>query len=255
MNYQSRAITGLVALMWSLSAQAADVDARIYWGERLEMGVAVSGVIEIVAVDTGQRVNKGDVMLQLEQTPFLAALAQAQAAFTRAKGQRRKAQRDHTHTQELYDRGLVSNDELENYRLKKTAAEADYKAALARLKQAQYDLSHSKLVAPANGWVLGRYVVPGQSIVATDEAKTALVFATHGKYVARGLVGGKKLAELSIGQKATVKVRGNKFEGTITSLGLEPVNPKADKPKYEISVRFQAGKVLLRAGNEAGINF
>jgi multidrug efflux system membrane fusion protein len=234
----------------------ADIDARIFWAQRIEMGVPVSGVVEKVPVNTGMRLKKGEVMLVLEQTPFTTALTEAQAALVQAAGVQKESRRDYTQTQELYDRGLVSNVELENAKLRKEAGEAAYRAAMARVKRAKYELSRSVLRAPFDGLVLSKKVDVGETLISTQQVQTVLTFAAEGVYVARGLAGASDVKALSLGKKVTVKAAGNSFSGVIDSLGLEPVaESKPDKPRYEVAVRFLSNDVLLRAGTEAEIKF
>lgn len=247
--------TGLFILFLAgMGSANADIDARIYWGQRIEMGVPVSGVVARVPVTAGMRVSKGDLLLLLEQTPFKTALVEARASLAQAAGKRKEARRDYDQTKELYDRGLISNVELQNAQLKKESNEAAYSAARARVQRAQYELSNSALRAPFDGLVLQKKVEVGQTLVSTQQVQTVLTFAAAGDYIARGLVDGKKIKRLAIGQKTTVKANGNTFSGEINSLGLEPVaGSKPDSPRYEVSVRFQSSDVMLRAGTEAEI--
>lgn len=248
---------GVVVLLLSgVGTARADIDARIYWGKRIDMGVPVSGVVARVPVDAGMRVGKGDELLVLQQTPFKTALVEAKAGVVQAAGARKIARRDYDQTKDLYDRGLISTVELQNAQLKKEAKEAAYAAARAKLERAQYELDHSVLRAPFDGLVLEKRVEAGQTLVSTQQVQTVLTFAATGDYIARGVVDGKKIKDLAIGQKATVKANGKSFSGQVSSLGLEPVTgSKPNDPRYEISVRFQSSDVMLRAGTEADISF
>ena len=245
----------VLAFVSGVGTAHADIDARIHWGKRIDLGLPVSGVVAEVPVDVGMRVGKGDKLLELEQTPFKTALVEAKAGVVQASGARKEARRDYDQTKDLYDRGLISTVELQNAQLKKETMEAGYLAARAKLERAEYELSHSQLRAPFDGLVLDKRVEAGQTLVSTQQVQTVLSIAATGDYVARGLVDGKKIRDLAIGQKATVKANGKSFSGQISSLGLEPIaGSKQSDPKYEISVRFQSSDVLLRAGTEAEIN-
>lgn len=251
-----RGIAVIGLFLVGMQMASADVDARIDWARRVELGMAVSGVVRQVPVEAGMRVKKGDLLLELEQTPFATALTEARAALAQAAGVRKEARRDHLQTSELYDRGLISGVELENAQIKKEASEAAYLAAQARLQRAKYELSRSKLHAPFDGLVLSKRVEAGRTLISTQQAQTVLTFAAASEYLARGLVSGKEIRDLSLGSPARVKVNGKTYTGNIIALGLEPVSgSKPDSPRYEISVRFQSTDVLLRAGTEAEIQF
>lgn len=256
MNIRKHLITAVgVVLIVATSPARADIDARIFWGQRVAMGFTVSGVVERVPVEAGAAAKKGDMLMSLEQTPFRTAVVEAKAALVQATGTRKEARRDFAQTKELYDRGLLSNVELENAQLKQASSEAAFTAAQARLERSRYELSRSAMHAPFDGLVLSRNVHVGQSIVSTQQVETLLTFAARGEYIARGLVSAKALREAKIGDGASVKANGNKFSGKVSAIGLEPVDgtQKGD-PHYEISVRFNAGDVLLRAGTEASIS-
>ena len=145
----------VLLLVTGVGTAHADIDARIYWGKRIDMGVPVSGVVASVPVATGMRVGKGDKLLELEQTPFKTALIEAKAGVTQASGARKEARRDYDQTKDLYDRGLISTVELQNAQLKKEAKEAAYSAARAKLERAQYELSHSGRHSMTLCWTSG----------------------------------------------------------------------------------------------------
>ena len=246
----------LMLLLGSAAASAGGFDARVEWARRVAMSVPVSGVVEMVAIETGQSVQKGQVLVQLEQTPFETELAAARSARIQAAGDRREAQRDHAQTKELYERGLISNVELENAELKAKGAVAAWNAAAARVKRAEYDLAHSSLRAPFDGWLLQRKVQVGESIISTQQAQTLIVVAAANEYLARAAVPAKKMNKLKLGDPAMVEVGKEVFKGTVAVMGLEPIRRKnADDLFYEIAVSFNSGGKLLRAGQEAEVDF
>ena len=249
---------GFLALLWlpNASLLAAGFDAKVQWARRVMLSVPVSGVVQTISVDTGQAIKKGQLLLQLEQTPFATELAAAKAAQAQAGGDRHVARRDLGQTRELYERGLISNVELENAELKLKRAVAGWNAARARVQRAQYELAHSQIKAPFDGWLLGRNVQVGQSIISTQQAQTLLIAAAANEYVARAEVPGKKLEGLKMGDRAVVEVNGESFKGKISVLGLEPlVRKKGGDAVYEVGVAFNSGGQLLRAGQQAEVDF
>jgi HlyD family secretion protein len=237
-------------------AGAAGFDGKVEWAQRVVMSVPVSGVIEIVAVDTGQPIKKGQLLVQLEQTPFTTELVAAKAARAQAAGDRREARRDFAQTKELYERGLISNVELENAELKAKRANAAWSAASARVKRAEYDLAHSSLRAPFDGWMLQRKVQVGESIISTQQAQTLIVVAAANDYLARAAIPAKKMNKVKMGDRAKVEVGKDTFDGKVTVLGLEPIKYKKKEDKfYEIAVRFNSGGKLLRAGQSVEVDF
>jgi RND family efflux transporter MFP subunit len=254
MNKRMHLAWGLSGLL--LAAPAfADVDARIEWGRRIELGIPVSGVVGTINAEPGAQVSKGALLLQLEQTPFAAAVQQARAAVTRAENDHHVAKRDLAQAQELYDRGLLSNNELEDAKLKLGSAKATLDAARATLTTAQYALARSTIRAPFDGWILDRRVEVGQSIVSTDQAPVALVVAAANEYVARALVDSDHVEKLKPGMPARIMAGGRQFDGVVRAVGLEPVAGADGTPRYAVSVAFDSKGARLFAGQKGEIGF
>lgn len=226
------------------------------WAKRVTLSVPVSGVVTLVTVETGQKIKTGQILLKLDQIPFITDLRTAKADRSQTKSNRREAHRDLAQTKELYERGLTSNVELENAQLKAKRADAALDGARARVKRASYNLSNSRIIAPFDGWVLVRKVEVGQSIISTQQAATLLVVAASNSYIARAEVPGGALNKLEPGEAVEVEVDGMDYKGTVRQLGLEPVRPTTGgEAYYEIGVHFDSGGRLYRAGQKAEISF
>lgn len=237
---------------WTLSAHAAGFDATVHWSNRVELGLPVSGVVRSVDAEAGAAVKRGQRLLALDETPFKAAVQRAEAEVVRTRLDREEAQRDHGQAQELYDRKVLSTVELENARNRSARAAAAHRAAQARLAQAQYDLRHSALTAPFDGWVLEVRVRAGESVISTLESRVLVVLAADGEYEARALVPADVLDTLQVGRPANVTVAGKTYAGKVRFLGLEPAAEKGNRPQYELRVAFSAPEPL-RAGTPARV--
>lgn len=239
---------GLVMLgLMNAAALAGEADAVVQWSGRVELSLPVSGVIEQVNVQAGERVAKDQVLLALDATPFKNALRAAEARAARAKSERNETARDAKQAKELYDRTVLSTVDLENARMKHARAEAGYQEARAALDQAAYRLKVSAVRAPYDAWVLSRQAQPGQTVSADIKPPTLLVLASAAEYLAVLRLPPERLANLKVGQAAEVTVSGKKYPGRIAAIGLEPGKDHA------LEVAFAADEAL-RAGQAARVN-
>ena len=173
----------LVAVVEAAPASAAGaVRASGLVGFRREPQLAFNapGVIASIAVDSGDVVRRGQRLAVLRRTsvganPNEAALARA------------NAERDLVRTQELFDRGFVSEARLEAARL-----------AVERASDT------SVLTAPADGVILRRAAEPAQS-VAAGAPILALGEAGSG-FVVRAPVSSSEAARIRLGDAARVRV-------------------------------------------------
>lgn len=229
--------------------QAESVDAVVQWSKKSALSVPVSGIVDRVEVNVGDRVNAGQLLLALEATPFKAAVTAARAELTRRQVALQEAERDARQADELYERTVLSTVELENAKHKLTRAQADVKAAKALLAQAEYQLRASALRAPFDGVVLGRFAQPGEAVVSGVEARTLLSFAASGEYLAVGAIPVDRAAGLKPQEKVQVRVGDQRYEGRVKAVGLEPLSGKTPLA-YELQVTFQT-RAVLRAGQAA----
>lgn len=227
----------LLAALGPLTAAGAEYDAVVQYGRTAELGLAVSGIVDVVHVAPGARVRKGQVLLELERTPFEAEVMRAEAAVKRAAADRTEARRDHEQAKELYDRTVLSTVELDNARLRAERAEAEHQAATARLTEARYALERSRLVAPFDGWVLDVRVQAGEAVVSRLEAKPLVSLAPAGEYVARARIAPAGAGAIEPGQAAAVTIDGQRYEGRVHSISVESAAADA---RHEIAVSFPA---------------
>lgn len=239
----------LLLSLGPLTAVGAEYDAIVQYGRAAELGLAVSGIVEVVHVAPGTRVRQGDVLLELERTPFEAAVMRAEAALKRAAADRTEANRDHEQAKELYDRTVLSTVELENARLRAERAEAEHQAATARLQEARYQLARSRLVAPFAGRVLDVRVQSGEAVVSRLESRPLVSLVEEGEYVARARLAPADGGAIEPGQAAAVTIGGQRYEGRVRSVSTESAAADA---RYEIAVGFPA-PAGVRVGQAARI--
>lgn len=182
--------------------------------DMISLTADVSGPLVAVNVDRNQRVEKGDVLAEVDARPYRIALAQARADrqavrnrvlslradYARVLEEKAQAKRDAAyHQRELgrlqrldkvavskaqldaaqqeldQARSEVAVDEQELASLRAqlgggpevaVAAHPDYLAATARLEQAEYDLAHTRILAPADGVIGGATPMVGERVNA-----------------------------------------------------------------------------------------
>lgn len=110
----------------------------------------VSGVVGAIAVEEGDAVHKGQVLLSIENDEYLYRLRQAEA--NRADLQSRVERLEKMHSQDL-----VSVEEYET--LKNNLKTAEAEEGLARV-----NLSYTRATAPFDGHVVTRSVNVGQNV-------------------------------------------------------------------------------------------
>lgn len=120
----------------------------------VKISANVSAEIVKLHVQEGEAVKKGQVLVELDRTRYLAALDRARSAVKSAEANLLKARSDYQRAQELFARSLFSQAELEGEKASLTLAESSVEESRAALNQAQDDLSKTTLTAPIDGTVI-----------------------------------------------------------------------------------------------------
>jgi membrane fusion protein (multidrug efflux system) len=143
-------------LSFPLSAEALG-NARA--NEAIDVRAEITAAITAIRFDESQWVEKGDVLVELENAAQLAAVASARAALVESSSQLKRSE-------ELFKTNVVAASQLEQLKAKQ---EAD----LASLHAAQSRLVQTVISAPFAGRLGLRRVSLG-SIVGTDTVITTL---------------------------------------------------------------------------------
>lgn len=225
--------------LFAATASAADLTAQLTWSQQVDISVPVSGVVEAVLVQPGQRVAKGTPLLRLNQTVFKANLMEARAELDRLNQEWIDAQRELERANELYARTVSSTTELDAARLRHASTQARLAMAEARMEKARRHLDESEPRAPYDALVLDRFAEPGMTVAAHCQPATLLQLARADELVARASVAPEQLARLRLDEPANVMLAGNAAPARIVAL-----RSRADG-RYQLDVALPRADGLL----------
>lgn len=143
-----------------------------------EIRPRVTGTIQRRVFKEGSNVSAGDVLYELDPTPFEVAYRNAQAALQRAESAVPSARARFERYERLSANNAISRQELDTARTQLLQAEADVAAATATLETARIELGYTKIVAPISGRVDGSTVTQG-ALVTRDQAQPLTVIRQH----------------------------------------------------------------------------
>ncbi len=151
-------------------AREVSASGAIAAWEEVAMGVEVSGLrVSEVAVEVGDRVRRGDVLLRLDMRTLAAQAAQAEASVAQAQANADVAARRAKRTRELAAGQFVSQQDAEQAAAESTSAQAQLRTARASNDAAQVQLGFTVVRAPHDGVISARAVQPGQVAAAGGE--------------------------------------------------------------------------------------
>lgn len=235
------------------TAAAAELPATVHWAQRVELGTPVSGVVAQVNVTPGARVRKGEVLVTLDARRFRAELMQARAEMERLTQVHAEAERENERAQELYDRTLLSDHELEVTKIAHATAAAQLQAAKTAVTKAELDLEYSRVRAPFDALVLEVRAGVGQAVAADLTTVPLVTVAEAGRRIVRAVLEEGRLADIRPGLALDVRTGGRVYAGKVTHIGLEPVTGAATLA-YPVDILIDVPEdAALRAGQPASV--
>ena len=156
------------------------VDYDIYTGRfeavnRVELRARVAGYLDSVGFQDGDIVNQGQTLFTIDQRPFEAVVARAEAALAAAQASRQLAWLELERAETLAERNVGTVQEVDRTRATVAEAEAQVAIAEAELRSARLDLQYTEIRAPFKGRISDRKVDPGNFVAAGGASQATLL--------------------------------------------------------------------------------
>jgi RND family efflux transporter MFP subunit len=139
-------------------------DAVVEAVNRSTVSAQTSGRVSELLVDINDTVEKGAVIVRLQDVEQRAALERAEAGLTEAEARANEARAQFTRIKRVFDRRLVSRSQLDAADANRNAAEARLAGARAEVETAREQLGYTVITAPYGGIVLDRHVDIGEAV-------------------------------------------------------------------------------------------
>jgi len=215
---------------------------------KVDISADLSGRVTQVAVEEGQWVERGALLLRIDPTQYQsavrraeAAVAQARAREAQARAQLLKAQNDVRRAEMLAQgKELISAQDLDQARTQAQVAEAEMQAARFAVQQAQAavseardNLSKTTIVAPMSGRVTRLNIEEGETAVIgtmNNPGSLLLTVADLSVMEAKIKVDETEVPNLGVGDSASVRIDAfpdREFSGRVTRIGNSAVQTAA----------------------------
>ncbi|MDH4392067.1 MAG: efflux RND transporter periplasmic adaptor subunit [Aquabacterium sp.] len=198
--------------------------------QTVEVRTAVDGVIAAVPVERGDRVRRGQLLVELQSSAEQVALeaarfrAEMSAQIAVARSRLDYAERKASRTAELVKSGFASPQAQDEAAAERRLAASELAAAeeaqgLARieLRRAQEQLALRKVSSPLNGIVTDRLLNPGDLSDAGSGRRPVLRIAAIDVLKVNLVLPAARFGQVRIGQKAVVQpeVGGGRHEAMV----------------------------------------
>lgn len=145
-------------------SQAIHLDGTVEAIRKSTVAAQTAGTISAIYYDVNDSVQPGSVLLQISDSEQQARLEQAQAASKAAQANLKDAEQNFNRIRGIYKKHLASQAQFDQAKNQLDGAKASYRQANAALKEAQKQVSYTKVIAPYGGVVTQRHVEQGEVV-------------------------------------------------------------------------------------------
>lgn len=225
----------------------------------VEVKSKASGEILEMKVETGMLVDRGTLMVKIDQRTPRNTLNQAQAALEVAKARLDNAESQRRRSDELFKSQSITEQEHETAVLQVANAKADVVTAQVELENARIAMEDTDVLAPITGTIIAKSVERGQVISSPTKdvggGTVLLKMADLSLVQVRTLVDETDIGKIHAELPATVTVDAypnQPFEGNV--LKIEPqAETQNNVTMFPVLIRIQNRRGLLKPGMNADV--
>lgn len=236
------------------------------------MGAQVSGQIITLSAEPGSRVEKGQLLVEIDASLQQATvdagradLASQRAQLASRQAQALLAKQQYQRQQKLVKRGVGREEELEKAAANLKTANADVaqlnamiEQSLSRLKGDEARLGYTRIYSPMAGTVISVDAKVGQTLNATYSTPQILTIADLGSMTVEAEVAEADIRALKTDMPAWFTVLGDnerRWYGHVRQVLPSPVQPDSKTVFYKVLFDVDNADGELMSGMTAQISF
>jgi len=229
--------------------------------DEVEVRSRISGIVDQVLVEAGDRVERGRPLIEIERELLVAQADEARARLAGSKAELARAASELRRAVKLKDGGTMSASQEEDAITRQQSADAAVARDRAILDTLEIQLGYATVLAPMNGTILDVDAKIGSavaSVVSVTGGTRLLTIADDRTLHLEGLVDENDIAWVKVGQPARIRTEaypGRTFAGEVRK--IKPLGQRQQNVTYfEVEVLVtdpEAAKLKPRMSADADI--
>ena len=226
---------------------------------QVDVSANAMGTIVQLAVEEGQRVTQGDLLLEIDPSEYRAQVLAlestvntARADLQLAEASLQKALLDKSRAEDLFEQGLTSQEALDAAHTNAAVEAARVESARHRIKQfeanltkARHDLKKVTITAPMSGVITRLNVEEGENAIMgtlNNPGTVLLVIADLRTMEAWVEVDETEVVKLALGQTADIEIDAfpdRSFTGRVTEIGNSPLRVRTGTSREAVDFQVK----------------
>jgi len=238
-------------------AQSVSANGTLNPVTLISVGAQVSGRVSKLYVDFNDHVEKGQILLELDDALFTSQIAQSEGNVRNMQASVELAQANEARIRSLFAQEYVSKQELDQAVQALKSARAQLDTAHGQLRRDKTNQSYSVIRSPVSGVVVDRVVDVGQTVAASFQTPTLIKIAQDlSKMQIDSSFAEADIGKIKVGQKAKFSVdafQNRNFDGLVKQLRLNPTIT-TNVVTYDVVISVDNPEQILLPGMTAYVN-
>ena len=212
-------------------APQAEFIGTVFYQEVSDVASEMSGLVEIIKFEEGQRVEKGQLLVELGSELLHKRLQATASSYEQVLSELEIARIDLKRRETLFKKKSISEQSYDENRFRVIGLEKRAASLKAQVEQLEIELEKKIIRAPFDGVVINRHVDRGEWL---SEGDTVAVIAKDDVVDIVAEVPQRFIQYINIGNQVQITANDQKFFGTVIAFV-----PKADVATRTIPVKIR----------------
>lgn len=195
------------------------------------LSTRIMGQIQRIYVKPGQKVNQGDLLIQIRNQDILAKKAQVEASKTEAQSAYSSAEKDLKRFEALYAANSASDKEIDDMRTRYNMAKARLSAVEQMEKEVEETMRYASIRAPYSGVITTKFVQEGDM---ANPGMPLLGMESPSKWKVIARIPEADIAKVQLNDSVTIKLPA--AEATLPGKIVE-INPSTTNTGNQYSAK------------------
>lgn len=213
------------------------------------LSTRMMGYVESLPVKIGQKVNKGDLLISINNVDLRAKKAQVEASIAEATVAFNNAKKDYERFQNLFNENSASQKELDDMTARYEMAKARLESANQMKNEVNSQFAYANIRAPFSGVVTNTYIDEGDM---ANPGVPLVSVESPGGFEVVAKVAENNITGIQVGTKALIQVKALDaiVTGKVTELSASAQNTGG---QYLMKVQLDQTDTKILSGMYASI--
>jgi len=224
---------------------------KIQASNSANLSTRMMGFVNKIYVNVGDKVNKGQLLLSVNNTDLQAKRAQVNAGITEATAAFTNAEKDYARFKNLFDQNSASQKEFDDMTAHYEMSKARLEGANQMKNEIDAQFTYANIRAPFDGVVTNKFIEagdmanPGMTLIAVESPKQFDVTAMVAESDISKIISNSKVDVL-------VKSMNQSIKGIVTEISSSAKNTGG---QYLVKIALDKTDVNILSGMFATIQF